>query len=151
MITENRQKHSLAVARKMVEIGKSMGLKANQLTDLFLIGYNHDIGYEFSDKTGKEHNKIGGYMLKQAGFKFWEEIFYHGEPKIDGHSKNLNILYLNFLNQADMQIYKNGQDVGTQKRLQDIKDRYGADSEVYKKCILLVNQAFNYNQEERSL
>ena len=50
-----------------------------------------------------------------------------------------------------MQIDKNGQDVGTQKRLQDIKDRYGADCEVYKKCILLVNQAFNYNQEERSL
>ena len=139
MIDEDRQKHSLAVARKMVEIGKERGLKTYQLTDLFTIGYNHDIGYEFSNSTGKDHGKIGGFILKQTGFKFWEEIYYHGEPNIKGHTKGLNKLYLDILNQADMQIDKYGNDVGINKRLQDIKSRYGEDSEVYKKCLSLIN------------
>ena len=34
---------------------------------------------------------------------------------------------------------KYGNDVGINKRLQDIKSRYGEDSEVYKKCLSLIN------------
>lgn len=47
MIEENRLKHSLAVARKMVDIGKNYGLDKGGLDDLFLLGLVHDIGYEF--------------------------------------------------------------------------------------------------------
>ena len=59
----NRLKHSLAVARKMVEIGKSKGLAEEELKDLFMLGYNHDIGYEFG--TNENHNVIGANILKQ--------------------------------------------------------------------------------------
>ena len=45
-LDKNRLNHSLSVARKMVEIGKKYNLKDKQLEEIFLIGYNHDIGYE---------------------------------------------------------------------------------------------------------
>ena len=131
---ENRLKHSLAVARKMVEIATNNGLNQIEIENCFVIGFNHDIGYEFADdKIG--HNIIGGEILKRTNFRFWKEIYYHGEADIEYKS-----LYLDILNQADMQIDKYGNDVGYEKRLEDIKSRYGENSEVYRKCYILVNR-----------
>ena len=55
---ENRLKHSLAVARKMVTIGKEYKLNNNELQDLFVLGFNHDIGYEYGNNSN--HGRIGG-------------------------------------------------------------------------------------------
>ena len=136
---EDRLKHSLAVARKMVAIAK-----ANQMTDkeieiCFLIGYNHDIGYEFTE-NGINHNKIGGEILRQNGFTYWQEVYYHGEDDVE-----YNSIYLNILNQADMQIDKYGNDVGYNKRLNDIKSRYGENSNVYMKCKKLIKKVQKSN------
>ena len=129
----DRLNHSIAVARKMVEIGKDFGLKEDELKELFLLGYLHDIGYEY-DNTGANHNKIGSNILKQSGYKYHKEVYYHGEIE-DEYSS----LYLKILNKADMQIDKYGNDVGYDKRLEDIKNRYGKDSNVYKKCEKLIS------------
>lgn len=129
-----RLKHSLAVARKMVEIAKLNKLSDIEIVNCFVIGYNHDIGYEFT-KNGINHNKIGGEILKQSGFKYWREVYYHGI--IDSEYESL---YLDILNQADMQIDKYGNDVGYDKRLEDIKSRYGEESEVYINCRKMVNK-----------
>lgn len=129
----DRLKHSIAVARKMVEIGKSKNFNDIELQDLFLLGYNHDIGYEFA-KENVNHGVIGGNILKNNGYKYWQEVYYHGEIDIDYKSK-----YLNILNQADMQIDKYGNDVGYEKRLADIRNRYGEDSQMFKKCEQLIN------------
>ena len=75
---EDRVKHAIAVARKMIQIAKDIGLSENEINDCFIIGYNHDIGYEFAENI-IEHNKIGGNILKECGFKYWKEIYYHGE------------------------------------------------------------------------
>lgn len=123
----DRLKHSLSVARKMVEIGKELHLSNDELQDLFLLGYNHDIGYEFTE-NGINHNIIGGNILKENGYIYWQEVYNHGEPNSDYNSN-----YLNILNKADMQIDKYGNDVGFDKRLEDIKNRYGIDSVEYKK------------------
>ena len=122
---ENRLKHSIAVARKMVEIARSKNLSDEDIKNCFIIGYNHDIGYEFT-KNGINHNIIGGEILKNSNFKYWREIYYHGEINIEYKS-----LYLDILNQADMQIDKYGNDVGYDKRLEDIKNRYGENSNPY--------------------
>ena len=106
----------------------------NDLKDLFVLGYNHDIGYEFSNK-GINHNVIGGEILKENGFKYWKEVYYHGEINLDYKS-----MYLEILNQADMQIDKYGNDVGYEKRLEDIKQRYGEESIVYQKAYKLVKR-----------
>ena len=130
---EKRLKHSIAVARKMVEIAKSKNLSDEDIKNCFIIGYNHDIGYEFT-KNGNNHNTIGGEILRN-NFKYWREIYYHGEINVEYKS-----LYLDILNQADMQIDKYGNDVGYDKRLEDIKSRYGEDSEVYNKCCKIVDK-----------
>ena len=131
---EDRLKHSLSVARKMVEIAKSKNLNEKDIENCFVIGYNHDVGYEFAENK-INHNIIGGKILKNSNFKYWKEIYYHGE--IDTEYKSL---YLDILNQADMQIDKYGNDVGYDKRLENIKNRYGEDSEVYNKCYKLINK-----------
>ena len=130
----DRLKHSISVGRKMIEIGKERNLTELELKELFLLGYNHDIGYEFSDK-GINHNIIGGELLKENGFKYWKEVYYHGEPNSEYMS-----VYLEILNKADMQIDKYGNDVGYEKRLEDIKQRYGENSIIYRKAYKLVEK-----------
>lgn len=130
----DRLKHSYSVGKKMIEIGKELKLNGDELSDLFVLGLNHDIGYEFS-KDRIEHNKIGGNILKRNDYKYWKEVYYHGEITDEYDS-----LYLTILNQADMQIDKYGNDVGYDKRLDDIKNRYGEYSDIYKKCMSLVEK-----------
>ena len=131
---EDRLKHSLSVARKMQEIAKEQNLSQEEIDICFTIGFNHDIGYEYTEK-GINHNIIGGDLLKKTGFKYWKEIYYHGDI-----NPNYNSLYLDILNQADMQIDKYGNDVGYDKRLEDIKRRYGEESHVYKSCVKLIEK-----------
>lgn len=130
---DNRIKHSLSVAKKMVQIAKEDKLSEEDIKNCFIIGLNHDIGYEFAI-NGLNHNIIGGEILKKTGFKFWKEVYYHGE--IDCNYKSI---YLDILNKADMQINKYGNDVGYDARLMDIKYFYGEKSETYNKCLKLVN------------
>lgn len=132
MIDEDRLKHSIAVARKMVEIGKKFNLNEEQLHELFILGYNHDIGYEYGDN--ENHRIIGGNILKESNYKYWKEIYYHGEINCEYSS-----LYLDILNKADMQISRYGNDVGYDNRLEDIKTRYGEDSNIYKKAKILIS------------
>ena len=110
---ENRLKHSYAVAKKMIEIGKEKNLSDEELEDLYVLGFNHDMAYHFTE-YGKDHNIIGGEILKRNGYKYWKEVYYHGRITDEYDS-----LYLTILNQADMQINKYGEDVGytgTQKK-----------------------------------
>lgn len=133
----DRLKHSYGVAKKMMGIGASLNLNEKEIQELFLLGLNHDIGYEFTE-SGVNHNKIGGTILKESGYKYWKEVYYHGELTDEYDS-----LYLNILNQADMQIDKYGNDVGYENRLLDIKSRYGEESIVYQKCLKLVKTISN--------
>ncbi len=128
----DRLKHSISVARKMIEIGKENNLPEEQLKELFLLGFVHDIGYEFVKDT-KDHQKVGGEILKQSGYKYWKEVYYHG--RITNEYKSL---YLKILNQADMQIDKFGEDIGYEKRLEDILNRYGKNSNAYIKSKELI-------------
>ena len=121
----DRLKHSLAVANKMVKIGHEKGFNDIQLQELFVLGYNHDIGYRFTTDKSK-HNIVGGEILKSANYKYWQEIYNHGNP-----NTNYSSIYLDILNQADMQIDKYGNDVSYDERLEDIKQRYGNNSIQY--------------------
>jgi len=133
MFDKDRLNHSLAVANKMIEIGKDFKLQESDLKELFVLGYNHDIGYEFcSDNI--EHNIIGGEILKSNGYKHWKEVYYHGNPNSEYQS-----LFLKILNMADMQIDKYGNDVGYEKRLEDIKNRYGENSIQYINANTVIN------------
>ena len=128
----NRLMHSYNVGKKMMEIGKLYNLSDEELKELFVLGFNHDIGFEFTT-NGVNHDKIGGELLKKSNYKYYKEIYYHGKLT-DEYSS----LYLDILNMADMQIDKYGNDVGYENRLKDIESRYGSDSIVYNNCLELV-------------
>ena len=130
---QDRLKHSLAVAKKMVEIGKEHNLNDEELQDLFILGLNHDIGYEYGDNSNHAH--IGGKLLKRNNYKYWKEVYFHGDINSEYSS-----LFLQVLNKADMQIDKYGNDVGYTKRLEDIKNRYGTESKTYKDAKVLINK-----------
>lgn len=133
MIDNDRLKHSYAVAKKMIEIGKEHKLSNFEIQELFVLGLNHDIGYEFGNNSN--HNVIGGKLLKENDYKYWQEVYYHGQTECKYKS-----LYLDILNMADMQVDKYGNDVGYDKRLEDIKIRYGENSQTYLKCHKLINK-----------
>ena len=61
----------------LVEIATLYNLSEKEINDCFIIGLNHDIGYEFCE-NGSNHNIIGGNILRKTGFKYWKEIYYHG-------------------------------------------------------------------------
>lgn len=124
-MNNDRLKHSISVGRKMVEFGQKYNLSDKELTELFLLGYVHDIGYEYAENS-IEHNIVGGNILKQSGYKYWKEVYYNGKSNSEYKS-----LYLAILNEADMQIDKYGNEVGFDKRLDDIKNRYGENSKPY--------------------
>jgi len=128
----DRLKHSYAVAKKMMDIAKEYNLSEEDIMNCFLIGLIHDIGYEFTT-NGINHNKIAGQLLKDNGFKYWQEVYYHGDIDCTYDS-----IFLDILNKADMQIDKYGNDIGYDKRLEDIKERYGEDSITYKNCVILI-------------
>ena len=130
----DRLKHSFAVANKMVEIGKKYNLNENDLQDLFILGYNHDIGYTLCSNN-IEHNIVGGERLKENQYKYWKEVYYHGIPDCEYKS-----LFLKILNMADMQIDKYGNDVGYEKRLEDIKNRYGINSSQFINAVKIVDK-----------
>lgn len=129
----DRMKHSLAVAKKMIEIGKEKQLGENEIQDLFILGINHDIGYEFGNK--ENHNTVGGNILKNNGYKYWQEVYWHGNSKSEYES-----LYLDILNEADLSINKYGEEVGYEKRLEDIKSRYGTDSFQYNNSLEIIEK-----------
>ena len=133
-ITENRLKHSHAVALKMKEFAKE---KHDQFPvqpdEAFILGMLHDIGYEFVDEQ-QEHASAGGRMLKEQGYKYWEEVFYHGIPQDQYDSPMLRLL-----NYVDMITGPDGTYMSIDERIDDIAKRYGKDSRQEKEAIKLAD------------
>lgn len=82
----NRINHILAVANKMRKKAERFGVSPD---DAYLVGYLHDVGYEYNCLA---HNKSGGSILEKNGFKYWKEIYYHGDTNPSYKSAMLNLL-----------------------------------------------------------
>lgn len=122
-ITIDRMKHSLAVAKKMKETVLTDSDKYGCTPDeAFVLGMLHDIGYEFSSKQ-QEHANKGGLVLKEQGYKYWKEVYYHGIPQEEYDSPVLRLL-----NYVDMITGPSGEYMTIQKRIEDIAERYGKGS-----------------------
>lgn len=93
--------------------------------ELYTLGLLHDVGYAFVDKKDYEnHEKIGGEFLKNQGYKYWQEVYFHGMANSPYKSK-----YLDILNWADMHIDSEGNYVSFEKRLQELSIRYNVPIE----------------------
>ncbi len=141
-ISIERMKHSLEVARKMkifVELNPiEYGINPEEA---FLLGFIHDIGYEFCN-TQEEHAKIGGNILKTQGYKYWKEVYYHGIIQYEYNSSLLQLL-----NFVDMTTGPNGEDMTMEERIDDIVRRYGKESPQAKEAKELANYINSLTQK----
>ncbi|SFH70980.1 HD domain-containing protein [Pseudobutyrivibrio sp. OR37] len=107
-ISEDRLHHMLGVARKAYKIALERGHNKTFATKMFVIGWNHDIGYEFS-KYQEEHSMVSAAILSNA---FYDE----GQDLGKNGGSTINAIYSHglyteekteewiILNQADMQV-----------------------------------------------
>ena len=134
-ISEDRLHHILGVARKSYKIALERGHDEDFARKMFVLGWNHDIGYEFSTKPS-EHPDISANILLDAfygGKEPWgnigmdsiKAILKHGKYPIEETEEWI------ILNQADMQVDLKGNEVSVTRRLDDIKERYGEFSDEY--------------------
>lgn len=134
MISSDRMAHQLSVARTLVEQARLRGTYSEQeLQDLFVLGYLHDIGYEFATDPD-DHAAVGGEVLKRLEFVYWAEVANHGNPESSYSSAELDLL-----NSADMHTSPTGERVSYAERLRDIADRYGEDSPRYQNARMIID------------
>ena len=122
MITEDRLHHIIGVARKAYDIAKRMKLPEILAQQMFALGWNHDIGYEFCPE---DHAAYGEKMLPEYRYAF--EIKRHGFPH-EGQYIGLSWFILNL---ADMTTSPTGDSVTMEERLEEICNRYGKEHEYY--------------------
>ena len=150
-ISEDRLHHIIGVARKAYEIAKNMGYDERFCRRCFMLGWIHDVGYEFSEKQ-LEHPNVSAELLWTLGDAFGVIMEYpcneNGEisssaPYNEGWVTAVSAikdhgLYTEnetaewkILNMADMQVDSQGNEVSVSQRLDDIKNRYGEHSNQY--------------------
>jgi HD superfamily phosphodiesterase len=135
MITENRWKHILGVARKAEMLAlKLKPSDTKYAEDMFLLGVMHDLGYEFN-QSNASHAYVGGEILKRSGYQYWQSVALHGDETVENMSDELFIL-----NSADMMTGPSGEDFTFEERLQEIASRFGKDSHAYQKCVIEVQK-----------
>ncbi|MBP5161337.1 MAG: HD domain-containing protein [Alphaproteobacteria bacterium] len=134
MITKDRLQHMLAVARKAQALAEKIRPGDKEYAqDMFLLGLLHDLGYEFTNDP-MQHATIGANILKRARYKYWKAVAQHGDEKATLSDELL------ILNKADMGTGPKGETLTVQKRLADIKKRYGEHSPAYQKAKALIQK-----------
>ena len=158
-ISDNRLHNILGVARKAYQIAKDRGHDEKFARKMFMIGWLHDIGYEFSERQ-EYHPFESGEMMKllfdapqrkihmSTGWDMeliydyytspsYKAIVEHGkcprEKKVVEHgkcSREMTEEYI-ILSQANMLIDFDGMEVNVMTRLDGIKNRYGEHSDQY--------------------
>ena len=133
MISENKLKHSLGVARACQQYGKDRGLDEEYCDALFVMGFLHDIGYEKSPDTN--HPSVSFDMI--SSFMKHPEML----EAIRVHGKKYESLSVvdEILNMADLTVSYNGEPCTVWSRLEGIKEHCGVDSDHYKNAMLIVN------------
>ena len=123
MISNSRKKHIFGVSEFLKEYGKNMNFSDEQIKELYTLGLLHDIGYEFLEEIDyQKHNIVGGLFLQSQGYKFWQEIYYHGTINSPYKSE-----YLDLLNFADMHINSEGNYVSFEERLDELSKKYNVN------------------------
>ena len=137
MLNEEKIKHNVEVARLCYEISKEKyGCTEKFARAMWVIGYNHDIGYEFMNKNEKSsmHPDISDDILFTA---------FHGDNyAIKWHGKKIaqDDLSLRILNEADLKVNSKGKRVSVKDRLKDIENRYGKSSSQYLQALWLAEE-----------
>ena len=125
-ISTNKLKHSIAVGRYMQKYAEERLFDYDLGKELFILGYLHDIGSEFTE-IKEEHAKIGGEILKKSNYKYWKEVYYHG--KVQNEYRSLPLMLLNL---AELSITSDGKEISIQEKLNELADKFGENSVQYQ-------------------
>lgn len=119
-LTPSRLAHMNATANRAYEIATTVfGKTADRARELYIFGLLHDVGYAF-DPT--DHAHAGGRVLIGLGVAA-DAVYDHGDPNVGFMNDELLIV-----NAADMTTSPTGAPMRMEDRLNDIGERYGADS-----------------------
>lgn len=148
-ISEHRLDHTIAVARKCYDLAKNeYGMSEMDARKMFLMGFLHDMGYEFSEGT-EEHPHVMGDILESLSEQDKNDIVFairtHGKPK-----KFLGTYNQAILNEADLTINHLGEEVSMQERCEDIRKRYGDTSHQYLNSVQMIEQLKDYKAREKA-
>lgn len=124
-ITEDKLHHILGVARRCYELALEKGYNEDYARRLFLLGWLHDIGYEFSE-TPEEHGKVANDMISSYVKNGIYAVRNHGNANLDYTGLDLDLL-----NIADLTVDNKGNKCTVEERLEYIKNKYGENSEQY--------------------
>ena len=145
MIDENRLKHIIGVARKCYNMAKDeFNMSEEKAREMWLMGFLHDIGYEFSDDTNSNKHPIIGFDILCIDPEMLSNISYsilnHGETADSWGVADY------ILNLADMTVDSKGNDVTLAERCRDIDERYGRYSTQSCKALNMVSKINAYNK-----
>lgn len=141
-ISQYRLNHMKSVSEFMMNKSREIGWDKEKCEEMAILGFVHDIGYMFG--THENHAQIGGKILRKVGFKYWREVFCHGNPNCQYISPELDLL-----NMADMSVDGSGNVVGFDNRIKDIKDRHGINSKAYRHSKMVIEKLENKNRFSR--
>lgn len=123
VLTEDKIMHSKAVAEYMFDHAEMYGQNP---AEMYILGLLHDIGYLYGDDDPAES---GAEILHQRGYK--DAFFIKYQNTVPESSCMNQPLALILLRAADLSIDRKGNNVGFDKRLEEIAEHYGEDSHEY--------------------
>ena len=125
--------HSITVWRVMQQLALDKTGEQDYANDMFVLWYLHDIGKQFWYTS--DHAERWWEILKRVGYKYRQEVYYHGGVNIQYSSPELDLL-----NTADLQVILSWEHVFPQKRLEDIAIRHWKDSIGYQNSVILAQK-----------
>lgn len=134
-ISEDKLKHTIGVARKCYDLAlHKYDLSEDEAKSAFVMGFLHDIGYEFVDDTSK-HPEESYKLVKSIDDNMLNAIRSHGNPDVE-----VCTVWNDILNEADLTTSSKGEDCTMFYRLADICLRYGKDSNEFKNAKRLADK-----------
>lgn len=135
MISENKIKHCLGVARACREIAKQKGYSEDFSDAMFVMGLLHDIGYE--DEPNSSHGHKSSEMIKSFEVHLQECC-----DAIDCHGLVFDnwVIYDEILNLADLTTSHEGNKISVLERLKRIEARWGSSSVHYRHAVEVVDK-----------
>lgn len=129
----NRYAHCYNVGKRMYDYAKrKLSMNESFCVEMFTLGNIHDIGYEF-DSGAFGHDILISESLKDS-YKYWREIKFHSKLQTEYDTLAMRLLYF-----GDSTVDGYGNWCTFSERLNDIKVRHGAGSDVYTETKKIIN------------
>ena len=147
-ITDNRLDHTIAVARKCYDLArKEYGMSEENARKAFLMGFLHDIGYEFVQEA-PAHPDVAVDILTSFSNIEWDQMVFaimtHGKP-----NRFLGTTYQAILNEADLTTSSKGEVVSMEERCVGVKSNYGEESCQYRNAQKMAELLQEFKQKRR--